>query len=75
MFSIPEWAFEFHGHKCPFMPLSFRMGRGAFHLDIIVVIAVIIGSQLGGLIYVNKSEAEVGETALCSGSFLPSRSN
>lgn len=22
----PEWAFEFHGHLCPFMPLGFRMG-------------------------------------------------
>lgn len=23
----PEWAFEFHGHSCPFMPLGYRMGR------------------------------------------------
>lgn len=23
----PEWAFEFHGHHCPFMPLGYRMGR------------------------------------------------
>ena len=23
----PEWAFEFHGHRCPFMPLGYRMGR------------------------------------------------
>lgn len=23
----PEWAFEFHGHQCPFMPLGYRMGR------------------------------------------------
>ena len=23
----PDWAFEFHGHRCPFMPLGFRMGR------------------------------------------------
>jgi formylmethanofuran dehydrogenase subunit E len=22
----PEWAFEFHGHRCPFMPLGYRMG-------------------------------------------------
>jgi len=22
----PEWAFEFHGHKCPFMPIGYRMG-------------------------------------------------
>ena len=22
----PEWAFEFHGHICPFMPLGYRMG-------------------------------------------------
>ncbi len=21
-----DWAFEFHGHKCPFMPLGYRMG-------------------------------------------------
>jgi len=23
----PEWAFEFHGHKCPFMPIGYRMGK------------------------------------------------
>jgi len=23
----PEWAFVFHGHRCPFMPLGFRMGN------------------------------------------------
>ena len=22
----PDWAFEFHGHLCPFMPLGYRMG-------------------------------------------------
>lgn len=22
----PEWAFTFHGHQCPFMPLGYRMG-------------------------------------------------
>jgi len=26
MFQIPEWAYEFHGHKCPFMPIGYRMG-------------------------------------------------
>jgi len=25
-FEVPEWAFEFHGHKCPFMPIGYRMG-------------------------------------------------
>lgn len=25
----PEWAYEFHGHRCPFMPIGFRMGRTA----------------------------------------------
>lgn len=25
MFEIPDWAYEFHGHKCPFMPIGFRM--------------------------------------------------
>ncbi|MDD5094362.1 MAG: FmdE family protein [Dehalococcoidia bacterium] len=25
----PEWAFEFHGHLCPFMPLGYRMGKRA----------------------------------------------
>ncbi len=25
--SIPaDWAFEFHGHRCPFMPIGYRMG-------------------------------------------------
>ncbi len=26
-FTPPEWAFEFHGHRCPFMPIGYRMGR------------------------------------------------
>ncbi|MGA9753377.1 MAG: FmdE family protein [Acidobacteriota bacterium] len=25
-FVPPDWAFQFHGHKCPFMPLGYRMG-------------------------------------------------
>ena len=23
----PSWAFEFHGHLCPFMPIGYRMGQ------------------------------------------------
>jgi len=23
----PQWAFEFHGHRCPFMPIGWRMGQ------------------------------------------------
>src|SRR5665648_559899 len=31
----PEWAFEFHGHRCPFMPIGYRMGRLAMeHLGV-----------------------------------------
>ena len=31
----PEWAFEFHGHRCPFMPIGFRMGHLALaHLGV-----------------------------------------
>jgi formylmethanofuran dehydrogenase subunit E len=26
-FTPPEWAYEFHGHECPFMPIGYRMGR------------------------------------------------
>ena len=26
-YAPPEWAFEFHGHRCPFMPIGYRMGR------------------------------------------------
>jgi formylmethanofuran dehydrogenase subunit E len=26
MNTIPQWAFEFHGHRCPFMPIGYRMG-------------------------------------------------
>ncbi len=26
-FIPPEWAFEFHGHHCPFMPIGYRMGK------------------------------------------------
>lgn len=25
-FQVPDWVFEFHGHKCPFMPIGYRMG-------------------------------------------------
>lgn len=25
-FEIPSWAYEFHGHNCPFMPIGYRMG-------------------------------------------------
>ena len=35
MFTIPEWAYEFHGHKCPFMPIGYRMGTLALqHLGV-----------------------------------------
>jgi formylmethanofuran dehydrogenase subunit E len=31
----PEWAFEFHGHHCPFMPIGYRMGKLALeHLGV-----------------------------------------
>ena len=26
-FVPPEWAFEFHAHECPFMPIGYRMGK------------------------------------------------
>jgi formylmethanofuran dehydrogenase subunit E len=29
MFEIPEFAWEFHGHRCPFMPIGYRMGKVA----------------------------------------------
>ena len=29
MFQIPNWVYEFHGHKCPFMPIGYRMGTVA----------------------------------------------
>lgn len=29
MVEIPEWAFEFHGHKCPAMPMGYRAGLTA----------------------------------------------
>ena len=25
-YKVPAWAWEFHGHRCPFMPLGYRMG-------------------------------------------------
>jgi formylmethanofuran dehydrogenase subunit E len=28
---IPEWAYEFHGHKCPAMPLGYRAGLTAMN--------------------------------------------
>jgi formylmethanofuran dehydrogenase subunit E len=32
MFNLPEWTFEFHGHKCPFMPIGYRMGKLALNV-------------------------------------------
>jgi len=29
MIAIPEWVWEFHGHRCPFMPIGYRMGKAA----------------------------------------------
>ncbi len=26
MFKLPDWTFDFHGHRCPFMPIGYRMG-------------------------------------------------
>jgi formylmethanofuran dehydrogenase subunit E len=28
-FNLPDWTFEFHGHRCPFMPIGYRMGTVA----------------------------------------------
>ena len=28
-FEVPEWAFEFHGHRCPAMPMGYRAGLTA----------------------------------------------
>jgi formylmethanofuran dehydrogenase subunit E len=29
MMNVPEWAWEFHGHHCPFMPLGYRVAKRA----------------------------------------------
>ncbi len=35
MITTPDWAFEFHGHRCPFMPLGYHMGITAMQkLDV-----------------------------------------
>ncbi len=26
---LPDWTWEFHGHRCPFMPIGYRMGLTA----------------------------------------------
>jgi len=26
MISVPDWVWEFHGHRCPFMPIGYRKG-------------------------------------------------
>lgn len=28
-FQVPDWAYEFHGHKCPAMPMGYRAGLTA----------------------------------------------
>ncbi len=34
-YTPPDWAFAFHGHRCPFMPLGYRMGLLALeHLGV-----------------------------------------
>ena len=36
LYTPPDWAFSFHGHRCPFMPLGYRMGILALaRLDIV----------------------------------------
>ncbi len=30
-FKIPDWAYEFHGHKCPAMPMGLRVGAAAMN--------------------------------------------
>ncbi len=27
--AMPDWTWEFHGHRCPFMPIGYRMGLAA----------------------------------------------
>ena len=27
MANLPSWTYEFHGHRCPFMPIGYRMGQ------------------------------------------------
>jgi len=27
MTNVPDWTYEFHGHRCPFMPIGYRMGQ------------------------------------------------
>lgn len=27
--NLPDWTWEFHGHRCPFMPIGYRMGLAA----------------------------------------------
>ena len=29
MIQIPDWVFEFHGHRCPAMPIGYRAGLAA----------------------------------------------
>jgi formylmethanofuran dehydrogenase subunit E len=29
MFKVPDWLFEFHGHKCPYSVMGYRMGTVA----------------------------------------------
>jgi len=34
-YAPPEWAFAFHGHRCPFMPIGYRMSMLAMkHLGV-----------------------------------------
>ncbi len=30
--ALPEWTWEFHGHRCPFMPIGYRMGKTAMRV-------------------------------------------
>jgi formylmethanofuran dehydrogenase subunit E len=36
MFQLPEWTFDFHGHRCPFMPIGYRMGTLALEKLVVV---------------------------------------
>jgi formylmethanofuran dehydrogenase subunit E len=57
MFTLPEWTWEFHGHRCPFMPIGYRMGT--------VMLKTLGASKAQDHEYFIASELGVGHPQTC----------
>jgi len=57
MFTLPEWTWEFHGHRCPFMPIGYRMGT--------LMLKTLAASKAQDHEYFIESELGIGHPQTC----------